>query len=910
MIVTLLLGPGLTVLADDDAPALVRPQRLVHRFDFEERELGNYESMPMNWYAIGRPARTTVPNFENQPLHRELLNRTGYPAFAELGFDTAHARTDEHSFGFALNGGNVGAFLEVGTLPAVPGSDYLITAELRTEDLARAGALVRAYFIDDAGRRIDASLAESRRVRTDGRWVELAVSLRGDFPDAAWIGLELKLAQPTPTPHHPLGAHEVVLRDVHGRAWFDNVTIWHVPHLEVRTPSRVNIIRAPAEPELTVDIRDLTGRPLAATLDVYDHRRQLVDTHAWTFSAARNERSGFTPELPGYGWYLLDVAVRDVDDAEDSPYADDRPIARTLAALLYLPAADELPRDQARRFSLIAEDVSVDEVALVPELLTAVGLRRVVLSAFDSDTTAANLEARLDLIERVAQRAMLDRDDLSLSLHPMPETLLSPLGDELRHPLTVLATPADAWVEQLTPVLMRLGEQTGPWHLAAAGDDEAYYMPELEATLEHVRRQFQSLVSQPRFVLPWRVDQPRRAGLPEGTQHLLELDPALTAEALPEALAPWADHADQSWLLLREMPADAQGHAQRVASLAHRMVAAWRTDPAGLALAGAWTTGDTRQPSLAPDPLLGAYSQIARHLAGRRFIGELPLGPAQRGLIAQAVDGPGPGMLVAWNRSAPPEQARIDMDLGGSPQAYDVWGNPVAVERVDGRHRVALGDKPLFILGIDPALAMFRAGFAIDDPAIESTQQGHRRTLRITNPFDQTLTGHLRFTGPDDWDIQPAHHSFAIPAGGEIELPITIRFPITETAGQRSLVARFDMTADDRYQVDVSVPVELGLTGLEFDASVQYLPRDAEPGAYDALVTCFVTNVDRRAGGYAIFANMPGHPRQERLIPRLQRGESVIRRFRFERVDPNAGLPIRVGARETAGPAILNQIIE
>ena len=43
--------------------------RLIHRFDFEEARLNNFEEMPMHWFAIGRPPDTANPNFNRQPLH-------------------------------------------------------------------------------------------------------------------------------------------------------------------------------------------------------------------------------------------------------------------------------------------------------------------------------------------------------------------------------------------------------------------------------------------------------------------------------------------------------------------------------------------------------------------------------------------------------------------------------------------------------------------------------------------------------------------------------------------------------------------------------------------------------------------------------------------------------------------------
>ena len=70
------------------------------------------------------------------------------------------------SLHLGLDGGNAGAYVAVGELPAVAGSDYLVTARVRTAGLEHAAARLRCYFLDQEGRVLDGSVHQSARLRT------------------------------------------------------------------------------------------------------------------------------------------------------------------------------------------------------------------------------------------------------------------------------------------------------------------------------------------------------------------------------------------------------------------------------------------------------------------------------------------------------------------------------------------------------------------------------------------------------------------------------------------------------------------------------------------------------------------------------------------------------------------------
>jgi hypothetical protein len=337
------------------------------------------------------------------------------------------------------------------------------------------------------------------------------------------------------------------------------------------------------------------------------------------------------------------------------------------------------------------------------------------------------------------------------------------------------------------------------------------------------------------------------------------------------------------------------------------MVYAWEAGAAAMTLPRPWTLADDRTTRLLPDPLLGVFSTVTHRLAGRRAVGRLPLGP---GLEAVIFDGKGGGMIVAWNRFASAEKAKIDMYLGERPVAIDVFGNREALTMFEGRHQLTLGATPIFIEGIDAQLALFRARFQIDEPFIESTQTVHHRSVTICNPWSRTITGRMRIAGPGAWEIQPRLTNFSIAAGESTTVPLAIKFPISETAGDKRLVAQFDFTADKRYQLDVSDDLMIGLRDVAFEANVVVL-NNPDTGTRDALVSQLITNTGQRTISLYTFANLTGYTRQERLVSRLKPGQTVSRHFTF--ADAEAVMStnrVRAGIRQANGPAVLTYILE
>lgn len=883
--------------------------RLVHAFDFEERELGNVDTMPMYWYAIGQEADTTNPNFNRQPLHRELTSVSGYPRYSELGFDHRVATSGQTSFRLGVRGGSAGAFLEVGAVPAVPLSDYHITANVLISQLQHARVRLSAYLVDDQGRRLDDSVVTVRATAMHDRWQRLELRVLGDAPTAAWIGLEAAVEQPR-RPTGPAGDLAIVYRDVEGGAWFDDVTIWQVPRVVVGTQSPVNVIRGPQAPKVWAQVRDTSGKALSARLRLIDHRGREVAQTMRDLGDGQGGRWEWEPRVERFGWYKVILGLEDAGAPGVAGRAST--LEEVYAAFLYLPHQAPAPASGTPRLGVEATGRDFRELALLPDFMASLGLGEAVLSCWQPDASPDELEGQLARLGGIIAQLGQAGVRTCLNLAPVPRPLATALDIDAADPLFLFGREHPLVDQYLRPVLIREGQRVRGWHIGAGRDTESFYLPNLAQRLDVVRTRLRSAAPEPTIVLPWDVSQGRPAAMDPDVGFVLNIPVAVQPRFLAAAVASWEGGRGTGpgtaleSLRLQTPAADQLDQSRRVTDLALRLIEAWRTQPASLLLDSPWTVTADRQTQLLPDPLAGVFACVGRHLLGRRYVDELPVGPGLRALIFH---GPPGGLLVVWNESAPRRQATLRMYLGRAPEALDVWGNRVRMPLVDGRHELKVTHSPVLIEGIDTPLAVFRAAFKLLPPAIESTQVRHERALQIHNPWPRTLSGSLRIVDPQDWRIEPRYVRLSIPAGQSMSLPVALAFPVSELGGQRELTAELEFTTDQAYVVRATAPMEIALPDIEWDAQLT-LDRRAN-GGVDALVTQVLQNRGKEPISMYAFASVPDAPRQEQLLAQVMPGQSIMRQFRFVDIGELLGKrQIRVGIREVGGPAGLNKILD
>jgi hypothetical protein len=299
---------------------------------------------------------------------------------------------------------------------------------------------------------------------------------------------------------------------------------------------------------------------------------------------------------------------------------------------------------------------------------------------------------------------------------------------------------------------------------------------------------------------------------------------------------------------------------------------------------------------------------LMRILSGAEFKGKAPL---QDDITAMLFDRRGQGIMALWSRGAAAQTRKLSLYLGPQVLKVDLWGNATPLERSEeglrdpggGLVTIEVGPMPIFLVGVDTVSAQIRAGIAFDQPLLESSFQLHTRQLTFSNPSNSVLNGTVRLRPPKGWTMTPATFQFSILPNQQFDRKITIDFPYSSLAGNRTMTADFSLEGDTGSTFSVPMTLTLGLS----DVGMHNLAlREGD----DLVVEEMVTNYGEKPIDYTAYATYPGLTRQERLITSLMPGRSVIKMFRFKNVKFVANGMVRCGVRELEGTRILNDEVE
>jgi hypothetical protein len=876
--------------------------RMIRRYDFEEtingRKVGQFERLPLAWYVMGRKEGVGDVSFTRIALHRRLVQMPGYPPWTQVRYDDRHSTSGRYSFYLGLDGGNAGAFLRVGALPAVPGSDYLITASVRTEDLAHAGARLSACLVDGVGRRIDGSAGASEPLHTAGAWRRVSTRLKGDFPEASWIGVQIELLQSQVYRPQAAAEHRIRLEQIRGAAWFDDIEIWQVPRLSLGIKDPVNIVREPQIPSVVAGVRDPSGQLLHVRVVVRDH---------WGVAVARMDRQTggglpplptWTPDLPACGWYEAELSVWDGDGVAGPA------LAHTRSSFLWMPQERPRPSGPLRGFTLNAGRVHERELPNLESILDRTRLGSVVISPRIEDPGVPAAVERGTALRKTVERLVSRRLSVTFSLQPpMSETKKDSSGQDA---LWLLSEAGGSWPPGLYELLAEFGHDVDRWQLGPIERPSAFYRPNLAKLSRRAAAAMKEAVPSPRLILPWSLTQTLRSDLDRTITPFFVVPPSVQPghigaylDRMPAAFLPAGLH-------LNSHAAADLSHRRRCVDLALRMVLAWEAGARELSMNDAWATADDGRTWM-PDSLLGVFASVAERLAGRRALGRLDLGPQFTAVLFGSNENSPAGMLALWPGPVPRPVVSFEVQLGPDAEEVDLFGNRRALPTSGGRHRVEVADAPRFIEGLDLPLAMLRASFAVDPPFIESSQTTQHYELQLRNPWPHAVEGRLHLSNLEDWQIEPRRMRFNVAPGQTWRTKLLIRLPASQLAGHRRVRANVELVGHGDLRVELEAPVQVGIRDLFLDADVR-VQTAPDSQRMDAIVTQQIFNGGSQTLSLYAHASIPGFPRQEQVVAPLRPGQRVQRRFRFAGAGTGTAAPrVRVGLRQRAGPLVLNK---
>jgi len=224
--------------------------RVVHRFDFNEREEGNLEDVPKFWEQFRPP---------------------GFPKFTAGRFDFDTGREDRVSFYLASEGRSVAYQYAGPGTPVQPNTSYLIEGYILPDELHGARACLSAHFLDEYRNPIAESLVRSRYVggpAEKDQWQRVEMHLPPAPPDARTIGLiAWVMAEPAWDTAERTYRY-IPLADVRGGAWFDDITVHSLLRITISSSSPSNVLPPHGPQELRVLLADYLDASLEGRLTI------------------------------------------------------------------------------------------------------------------------------------------------------------------------------------------------------------------------------------------------------------------------------------------------------------------------------------------------------------------------------------------------------------------------------------------------------------------------------------------------------------------------------------------------------------------------------------------------------------------------------------------------------------------
>jgi hypothetical protein len=854
--------------------------RVLRTFDFEERRLGNSEDLPMYWSKVQGEG---LPHYVN----------------GKLTTDTSHG--GKYSFRFDLNGGGLIYRYDANQLPVQRGAHYRIEGFVKTTAFPHARARISAYFCDVDGEALPNTTTQSELYaakKDDDPWEKLEIELSAADSKAAFLALELQLLQPAQYETSTLGDSALYSQDIHGTAWFDDITVSQVPRVTITSERPGNIYRLSDPLRLQVLLNDRFTDDLAAQLvirdaegrEVYQHSAGLAMSSAEQISPGEKRMPLPLPDLAP-GWYRVALEMSSQGQSLGKQSLD---IVRL---------ADDAPMTAPdNRFGIIATRLPFEGWDELPEILPFLGAGRVKLGVWTKagDVQQTNSGSFDRLLERLQELRITPTACL---VNLPPDVAKKVRGDSWAQ---LLKAKTEDWQPGLAYIVSRHANHLDRWQLGA--DDMATQFvdqKEMRAVYKKLYTEFAKLMQKPDLAMPWPAWYELDGELPATVA--LSVSPEVLPSQLPLYMQDLKGHEGHNLSLsLSLLDRESYGRETQIRDFAQRVVYALAADAQRIDLPLPFTVRrDGGTVVKQPQEMLMIARTLMTVFGGAQFKGKVPIA---EGIEAFLFDRYGQGVLILWNRGSGGESRELAINLGQRPLRVDLWGNasPMysqASERSVGTVHLQVGQLPVILLGVDGQLAQLRASIKFDNPLLESSFKPHTRRIQFTNPYHQAISGSVKLKAPSGWVLNPPTMTFTLNPGETFDREITIEFPYNSFAGPKTINADFAVQADTNSTFEVPITLKLGLS----DVGLQTVAlRDGN----DVIVQQMITNYGEKPIDYTAFVTMPGQARQERLVTGLGAGRTTIKKYRFTNVKTAKSVRVRSGVKELYGTRVLNDEVE
>ncbi len=469
------------------------------------------------------------------------------------------------------------------------------------------------------------------------------------------------------------------------------------------------------------------------------------------------------------------------------------------------------------------------------------------------------------------------------------------------------------WRDQLDTIMNRMTFRLRMWQLGDDNDFSFQGRPQLSEKIAEIGVGLQGFGQPLEIMIPWTwLDRPPRVsgeswvGLARDTEQPMtadELDAMLDlqeSEDLPKASGRRAN--SKTWMTIDPLSATRYDRDARILDLVLRMATvrghdvqcAFVRDPMNADAALIKSDGH-------PDELLLPWRTTSLLLGHSRNIGSLRLRNESNNVVFRSEHA---SVMLIWANTPRTER----LFLGDGVYQVDVWGrrSEVAMEQVNGRtiHRIDVQPMPMFIVGIDPALAEFRMSVELSTKRIDSLLgQEQMISVRYHNPIGQALMGKISLAPPAAWKILPNEQDWELNPLDKGQSNFTVVLGNNATIGHFELPIDIDFATVPPTSIRVYRNIDVGPEGFDLVVSTRLID--------DRLrVKIEMTNHTRRAAHFDCLLFAGGDRQYERRTLVVGPSETVERNIDWPDAADLVGQRLLLRAIEQEGARVINHSFE
>lgn len=836
-------------------------KRVVHRFDFNERPAGNLEALPRYWTPL-RP--------------------DGFPRFAEGRFDEQVGHTAPPAFHLSSAGRNVAFYYQGPETRIRANTDYRVEGYIRADQLVHARAALAAHFVDRAGRPLLDTLVRSDFLGGSGtgtEWHRVELFLPPAPVDAHTIALTAWVVQETLWNPVPGNAHDIPFRDVHGGAWFDDISVYALPRAELSTTSPGNILESGDHQALHVIFTDDEDAALFGRLTLRNADGDIVESRTISVAVdAPGQPEVVSVDHLPFGLY---TAALDVFAGKELI------VTRELRFTCVAPARREAASG-ARAFGVTLESTPPEALNAVADLLRRNPARSVKWPVW----TGAAIE-QVEAMRRIQDAALqsLLREGFALTgvLAGPPPALVRPEMPRAQRLIEVLADAPESWRDALASAVAPYASVFRMWQIGTDAeplDPANARLPRASSNLHDAMRAFMTTP-----LVTATVAANVETSVEDWPFELacVSVDPGADATLFSQQFTSWRRGRGRVAAFAAPLPPDQYRREPRLAEWARRILSARHAGASTVYVPQPWRTRETARGFVTePDETWIVLRTLAEWIGDGEPTRALAISETARALAFDCGDSL---VLALWDEGAPPSGRDHHLSLGQADRRISLWGRTEALKRdAQGRQIVTLTPTPVLVDRVPRWLIDLATTAALTPGRVESGRRLMRHTLQLTNTAAHTLVGRLVLHGPPSWELTPTQHDIHIPPQRTQSFDLDIRYPHNAAAGTATLFGRLTMT--DGLYIEVTLPIVIGLTEVDvFGMAVVEGDR--------LRLRHMVTNRSAEVLHFRGAAIVPGRERQYRPIHSLAPGDTQAVEYHVDRGRELIGSSVRLELRES-----------